>query len=325
MFYAWLFNLWLFAYFPLQRERQILWRILAANLLYKMKIQCGDRGVYICFDSCLEIKWLHLERCPSFHFLVPISFSPYPRSLVTILPKSAAHWSPPVAFPPLRGGSAASLMTFISCPNIVCATHTGETGLGLARIFIKAKQARDNFGTFNTHITKGYQCKWIWIWTTSAKEVWISLKARSQIDPIITSKSNNFTLEFIMFSLYQYHKNWQNIFFQSELCVLVLNGHIYVCKLDFPIRYLLASSLTKPLVCGYVLLEEFTVGSSNSSLGHLKMYSVLISFFLWFSFFLLFSSPPFYNISYFPMEPLFKHLEDIVISTTFPRSQRWEM
>lgn len=72
IFYAWPFNLWLFAYFPLQGERQILWRILAANLLYKIKIQCGRRKVYICFDSCLEIKWLHLEMCLLSHFLVPI-------------------------------------------------------------------------------------------------------------------------------------------------------------------------------------------------------------------------------------------------------------
>lgn len=155
MFYAWPFNLWLFAYFPLQRERQILWRILAANLLYKMKIQCGGRRVYICFDSCLEIKWLHLERCPSSRFLVPISFSPYPRSLVTILPKSSAHRSPPVAFPPLRGGSAASLMTFISCPNTVCATHIGETGLGLVRIFIKAKQSPRQFWDFQHTLYEG--------------------------------------------------------------------------------------------------------------------------------------------------------------------------
>lgn len=28
-----------------------------------MKVQCGDRISDICFESCLEIKWLHLGMC----------------------------------------------------------------------------------------------------------------------------------------------------------------------------------------------------------------------------------------------------------------------
>lgn len=80
-------------------ERKILWRILAAHLFYKMKILYGGRKVYVCFDSCLEIK-----MAPSGSVLLvsfsgsQLSFSLYLRFLTTVLPKSSAHWSPPAAF-----------------------------------------------------------------------------------------------------------------------------------------------------------------------------------------------------------------------------------
>lgn len=77
---------------PLLREGQILCRILAANLFYKVKIQCRGGKACICFDSCLEIKWLLLGMCLSSRFLVPMSlFLSIPRSLGTILPKSSAQ------------------------------------------------------------------------------------------------------------------------------------------------------------------------------------------------------------------------------------------
>lgn len=70
------FNLWLFVcQFPLQRGRQILWRVLGTNTFYGLKIQYGTGKVCLCLESCLEIKWVHLEvllcpfPCP--HSLVP--------------------------------------------------------------------------------------------------------------------------------------------------------------------------------------------------------------------------------------------------------------
>lgn len=69
------FNLWLFVcQFPLQRGRQILWRVLGTNTFYGLKIQYGTGKVCLCLESCLEIKWVHLEV-----FLCPF---PCPHSLV---------------------------------------------------------------------------------------------------------------------------------------------------------------------------------------------------------------------------------------------------
>ena len=55
--------------------------------------------------------------------------------------------------------------------------------------------------------------------TSSGKEVLIPLKASFHIDSVITSKANNFTLEFIILSSLQYHRNLQNLFFKVNcLC-----------------------------------------------------------------------------------------------------------
>ena len=64
--------------------------------------------------------------------------------------------------------------------------------------------------------------------------------------------------------------------------MLVLNGHICVGKLDFPIQLeLFSSSPTKPLVRSYILLKGSTNGCNNSPLGHLKCtLCILILFFL---------------------------------------------
>ena len=63
---------------------------------------------------------------------------------------------------------------------------------------------------------------------------------------------------------------------------LVLNGHIRVGKLDFPIQLeLFSSSPTKPLIGGYILLAGSTDGSNSSPLGHLKCpVGVLVLLFL---------------------------------------------
>lgn len=70
------FNLWLFVcQFPLQMGRQILWRLLGTNTFYGLKIQYGTGKVCLCLESCLEIKWVHLEALlcpfPCLCFLVP--------------------------------------------------------------------------------------------------------------------------------------------------------------------------------------------------------------------------------------------------------------
>ena len=98
---------------------------------------------------------------------------------------------------------------------------------------------------------------------------------------------------------------------------LVLNGHIRVGKLDFPIQLeLFSSSPTKPLIGGYILLAGSTDGSNSSPLGHLKCtVCVLVLLFLVIFLFLI---PHFKKISYFPTDPLFKYLEDTYISTIFP-------
>lgn len=77
LFCAWPSNLWLFVcQFPLQRGRQILWRVLGTNTFYGLKIQFGTGKICLCLESCLEIKWVHLEALlcpfPCLHFLVPM-------------------------------------------------------------------------------------------------------------------------------------------------------------------------------------------------------------------------------------------------------------
>ena len=57
------------------------------------------------------------------------------------------------------------------------------------------------------HIKGVSQCIWICIWTSSTREVLIPLKASFHTNSDITSKANNFMIEFVMLSLLQYHRN----------------------------------------------------------------------------------------------------------------------